>query len=319
MKPADFWKNFNLGEELSLSGTFIYNGMRGFHEMRNLHNGDEAFLVLYNLSVGFERLLKIVVVLLEHNENVDQEELEKSLITHNHLELLNRIEKHAEVKLSEPHKGLFDLLGKFYKSTRYSRFTLSSVYRRDEELKRIREYLEKHLKTEVKPIEDFLAIENTDHYKRFIRRTVLKISSSLFNIVKDKSSSLGLYTYELRYGSKAQIVFRGEYNPSDEDILWKELLIFLMNTEESSSYLEFLRGIPALDFDPEEIKEFLDCFQSDSEKARVMGHLDHLYMELNSKDRGERLKLMKVIGSSNVFFDGPEDEIDEEDKNADEM
>lgn len=316
MRPADFWKNFNLGKELSLSGAFIYNGMRGFHEMKDLDSEDEAFLVLYNLSVGFERLFKIAVVLFEHDEKTDQDELEKSLITHNLLELLSRIKNHVDIRLSAPHNDLLGLLGEFYKSTRYSRFSLSSVYSLSEELERIRTYLGKYLKTEVRPVSEFFAIENTNQYRRFIRRTVIKISSSLFKIIEGKSSSLGLYTYELHYGSKADIVFRGEYNPSDDDILWKELLIFLMNTKESSGYLKFLRGIPALDFDPGEIKEFLDCFQSTSEKAMVMEQIDHFYEELEAKDRKERLKLMNIIGSPNVFFD---DEFEEQDQDEDEM
>ena len=89
MKPAEAWKNFNLGEEVSISGAFIYNGLRRFHEMRILDHTDEIFEVLYNLSVGFERLLKIAVVLLEHEEAIDQDALEKSLITHNHLSLIH--------------------------------------------------------------------------------------------------------------------------------------------------------------------------------------------------------------------------------------
>src|SRR5437868_2212062 len=34
MKPVDFWKNFKLGEELSVSGTFLYNGVRRFQELK---------------------------------------------------------------------------------------------------------------------------------------------------------------------------------------------------------------------------------------------------------------------------------------------
>nr|VFK37614.1 MAG: hypothetical protein BECKSD772F_GA0070984_101717 [Candidatus Kentron sp. SD]VFK41293.1 MAG: hypothetical protein BECKSD772E_GA0070983_101112 [Candidatus Kentron sp. SD] len=63
MKTTEFWKNFKLGEELSISGTFIYNGMRRFHEIRIFDYTDEVFEVFYNLSIGFERLLKIAVVL----------------------------------------------------------------------------------------------------------------------------------------------------------------------------------------------------------------------------------------------------------------
>ena len=128
MKPTQFWKNFKLGEEVSVSGAFIYNGMRRFHEMRKLDYTDEVFEVLYDLSVGFERLLKIAVVLLEHDDAIDQEELEKSLITHNHLDLLSRVKKHVPVNLTSPHNDLLSLLGTFYKSLRYDRFSLSSVY-----------------------------------------------------------------------------------------------------------------------------------------------------------------------------------------------
>lgn len=84
-----------LGEELHISGAFIYNGLRRFHEMKQLGFTDEVFEVLYNLSVGLERLLKIAVVLVDHNDVVDQEELEKSLITHNHLKLLDRIKEES--------------------------------------------------------------------------------------------------------------------------------------------------------------------------------------------------------------------------------
>lgn len=93
MKPSDFWKNFKLGEEVSVSGAFIYNGIRRFYELRKLDHPDELFEVFYYLSIGFERLLKIAVVLIEHDDHGDQAALEKSLITHNHLDLLHRIRR----------------------------------------------------------------------------------------------------------------------------------------------------------------------------------------------------------------------------------
>ena len=34
MNPANVWKNFRLGEELSISGAFIYNGLRKFYELQ---------------------------------------------------------------------------------------------------------------------------------------------------------------------------------------------------------------------------------------------------------------------------------------------
>jgi hypothetical protein len=128
MNKHEAWKNFNLGQELSISGAFIYNGLRRFHEMQVLDHTDEIFEFLYNLSVGLERLLKIAVVLVEHEDDSDQEALEKSLITHNHLELMKRVRQHCKFNLGTPHNQFLALLGTFYTSLRYDRFTLSSVW-----------------------------------------------------------------------------------------------------------------------------------------------------------------------------------------------
>jgi hypothetical protein len=34
MNSSDFWKNFRLGEEVHVAGSFIYNGLRRYHELR---------------------------------------------------------------------------------------------------------------------------------------------------------------------------------------------------------------------------------------------------------------------------------------------
>lgn len=307
MKPTEIWKNFKLGEEISVSGAFIYNGMRRFHEMRNLDFTDEVFEVLYNLSVGFERLLKIAVVLLEHNDAVDQDELEKSLITHSHLDLLGRIKKHVPISLAPLHNDFLGLLGTFYKSLRYDRFILSSAYDSEREIEALCDFLRKYLNIDIPRNFLLFGTANEDRYRRFIRRTVLKISRTLYEVIEIRARALNLYTYELRNGSKAETVFLREIDISDEDVLWKELLVFLMNTKSTSGYLDFLRGIAPLDFDPELVGDYLDCFQSDASKAFVMDELETLYEDMEER-KGERLELMRVIASPNIYFDSSEDE-----------
>jgi hypothetical protein len=301
MIPSDFWKNFRLGEELDISGAFIYNGLRQFHEMRTLDYADEIFEVFYYLSVGLERLLKIAVVLLEHRDGVDQEQLEQSLITHNHLELLHRIKQHKTVNFGTLHNELLSLLARFYKTFRYDRFSISSVSDFRNERDALCDFLGKYLQVDFPDPDPIFGTTNETRYRKFLRKSVQKITSTLYRIVEARARELGLFTYELRHGSKAETIFLGAGDIPAEELLWKELLIFFMNTEATSSYLEFLRSIEPLNFDPALVGEYLDCFQSDAAKAFVLSELKHHYQEL--MDKGERLKIVDVIGAPGVCFD----------------
>lgn len=307
MNTTDLWKNFRLGEEIHISGTFIYNGLRRFHEMSNLDVDDELFEFLYQLSVGLERLLKIAVVLFEHTEAGDQETLEQSLITHNHLDLVVRLRRYVDLKLGASHNDLLALLGTFYKTLRYDRFTLSSAYQTSKEANAVRAILAKHLQAEFSEERSVFGTSNHDRYRKFIQRTVQKIAQNVYEAIEDRARALNLYTYELRHASKAQSVFLRKVDISDEDVLWKELLIFFMNVEPSTGYLQFLKDIPPLDFDPALVSDYLRCFRSDTSKADVMDELEHHYQEMGKEDRKERLERMGAIGEC-LYFSEDEDE-----------
>jgi hypothetical protein len=139
MNREQVWKNFDLGQELSIAGTFLYNGLRRFHEMRTLENTDEVFEFVYDLSVGLERLLKVAIILLEHHSSTEPAAFEASLITHNHLDLLARVRLHAAVPTGPEHNRLLALLSTFYKTFRYDRYSLSIGWEPDKELVALRD------------------------------------------------------------------------------------------------------------------------------------------------------------------------------------
>ena len=316
MKPTEFWKNFRLGEELSVSGTFIYNGVKRFHELKKLDFPDELFEVFYSLAVGLERLIKIAVVLLEHKDGDDQAKFEESLISHNHQELMARVQKLAPFSLGQPHKDFLNLLARFYKQMRYGRFSLESVADFDRERRELTEFLARHLPDVSFPAErSIFGIENDDRYRNFLRKVVLKISNGLYKAINARAAELGLSTGELRHASKAQTVFLGEADIPAEVVLWKELLIFFMNTKESNGYLNFLRGLKPLDLDPADVGDFLDCFQSDASKALVVDSVEQIYIDMDKEERKERLQMMGVIASPNAYF--PEDDEEDEEPSED--
>ncbi len=314
MKQTEFWKNFNLGEELTISGAFVYNGLRKFHEMRMLDNTDEIFEVLYSISVGLERLLKIATVLVEHSEATDQASLEESLITHSHLDLLERVRKKATINLGTQHNEFLQLLGVFYKTLRYGRFAVSSVADSDREKNALHWYLAKHLDIDLKATPEVFGTPNEERYRRFIARIVTKIARELYEVIKLNAIKQNLYTYELRSGSKAETIFLrgGDRQAGDifwsEDVLWKELLVFFMNTESNSGIIEVMRKIEPLEFDPGLAQDYLDCFGSNEAKALVIDELEALYEGLDSCK--ERLEQIERIANPYVDFD--DDELDDE-------
>lgn len=190
MNREQVWKNFDLGTEIDVAGTFIYNGLRGFHEMQTLDHAEEVFEFLYNLSVGLERLLKVAVILLEHEQIEDQEKFEKSLITHVHLDLIKRVKKHANLHLATPHNEFLKMLGTFYKTLRYDRFNLSGSWQPDKEKAALRNYLERNLKVTLESTTSIFPTQNTANFRKHIGNVVGKISGQLFEVVKQAADTL---------------------------------------------------------------------------------------------------------------------------------
>jgi hypothetical protein len=133
-------------------------------------------------------------------------------------------------------------------------------------------------------------------------RRALRLSRRLYEIVRARAHEINLDTHEIRSGSKAERVFlRSSDFVVSEDVLWKELLVFFMNTTADSALLVFLRSIDPLKFDEGRAHEYLDCFRSHEAKGDVLDELEVLYEDLD--DAGERLKSMDLIGNPDVFFD----------------
>lgn len=307
MRPIDWWKNFGLGHEVEISGSFIYNGIKILDTAEVLNHPDEIFEILYNLSVGIERLLKVAIILLEHNDSVKIEELEESLITHNCQELAERLNKNSDLNLKDINREFLSLLSRFYKSHRYARYSLSSIPNIAEEKKQFIEFLNKHLKLSFKLDDEFFAFNNTDQIKKFVGKVVKRITDSVFGVIKTQTSKLNIYTDELRGDSKALRVFYGErLDFIDESIKKKEILLYLMNTKTKGDHIDLLREYGSLELDPEMAPYYIKALLNDIHLPSVAGEIDELYTDV--KNVGERIKFLKVI--DNDLYIGFDDQPD---------
>ncbi len=307
MKPDEWWRNFALGLEVDVSGTFIYNGIKRLDELDNLGTSTDIFEVLYNLSVGIERLLKVAIVLIEYNDKLDIEEFERSLISHNVMELANRVDTVRSLSLSGIHREFLSLLSKFYKTHRYGRFSLGSVPNIKVERDVFLQYLEKHLKIDISSTSSFFPVYNTDQIRKFIGKIVFKISRSVFTVIGKQATALNIYTDELRGDSKAIRVFYGErLDFIDERIKKKELLLFLMHPESQGSHIDLLRSFQTLELDPAMAPSYIKALINESHLPYVEGEIDELYTEVD--DVRGRISFVEIMDNENMSYDGEEDE-----------
>lgn len=311
MNPEKWWKNFALGIELDIAGTFIYNGIRTLEDLQSFQHPVDTFEILYNLSVGIERLLKIAIILLEHDESIDIESFEKSLISHNTIELANRIDGHKALNLPDLHKEFLSLLSKFYKSHRYSRYSLSAVPNIQEEKRCFLEFISKHLSLSLLIDDEFAFIGNTDQIRKFVGKIVKKISSRLFSIIREEASRLNIYTAEQRADSKAVKVFYGQrLDFIDERIKKKEILLYLMSPGAGGPHIELLRSYGALDLDEGMIPNYIQALLNDRALPFVDELIDELYTEVENV--GERLRFVGIMDNEYLSYDPDEEDPDEE-------
>lgn len=311
MKPDECWKNFNLGTELDIAGRFLFNGLQAFHQMEHFTAEEDAFEFLYAVSVGIERLLKIALILTEHDQCNDQEGFEQELITHNHQELIRRLQCHHELNLGPVHNEFISVISRFYKSHRYGRYSLASIAAPARERDDLNAFLEKHLGIKIDIQSMFDVTRNERRHRKFIGKVVAKIVVPIFEIIKNEAFRLNIYTYEIESDSKACKIFQSQsFDFEGEDILQTEILVYLMSDKATGANTKFLREhVDALAFDPALEADYIAALRSDRNKLKVMGELEALYEEYVS-DFTTRRNMLDVAVLDYLVYEMDEEEED---------
>jgi hypothetical protein len=305
-----------MGTEIDIAGNFIYNGIKEFNRMSSFNNESDIFYILYHISVGIERLQKVLLVLLE-NIIVDYDEFEKSLITHNHIDLHDRIRKIYMIEFNSHQNGFLQLINSFYNSCRYNRFNFQGDLRKERDL--FIKYLSERLHIEI-IVDDFiLNTPNDDRIKSYIGRVVGSISRKYYEAIREQAYKLGIFTYELRYESPAAKIFLPKFKReslqeqyANEQVAIKEFIIFLINTKETSGFIRFLKSIDPLNLDVALADEYVADICEGNISQALVDEVESLYEE-DVENIRERLQCVGVIGNRNCIFDGEDDFADEDD------
>ncbi|EMX5214621.1 hypothetical protein INF40_02620 [Escherichia sp. DSM 109009] len=320
MKSHVFWQNFELGIELDIAGTFIYDGLNALHEMENFHYESEIFNLLYNISVGVERFLKVAIILIEFNEKTDIEGFEVfegKLKTHNHSSLLARIKNSERINLSQVHHDFISLLNEFYdlyRYDRYDRYSLNTIQQLSKEKEALLSFLLKYeaLDTNKRYLDQSI-YSNTEKTKKIVGKTISKIILQIYDIIKRAATRKGIYTDEVRYDSKVgYLLMRKKFDFIDRDIMWKEVLVFILNTDKNSKFYEHIKNISPLDLDIALLGDYLQVFNKRTRDNVVLDEIEHWYAEGNIPFK-ERIENLSVIGDGDAWSYFYEDEDEDED------
>lgn len=294
----EYWQNFNLGTEIDIAGAFIYNGIDAFDKMKNFNNPSESFEVLYNLSVGIERLQKVVIILSTYSKEKYQKEFnqsnfEKNLISHSHNDLMARIKKIHNIKFCKNHNIFLNMLTNFYKSFRYDRYSIKSISKSDKEKNILIEFFIRNLYNLKLDETMGVYLENSNRLRIFFSKTIKFIISQLFELVRNEAHRLNIYTYELKYDSKAARVFWGEELNFIKDRAYKtEILLYLSLIISQKSLAE----LEPLKFGMFNEDIYLKALFNISEFMQLSGEIETFYEDnLNPKEQKERKELMNNI------------------------
>lgn len=313
----EYWsyKNFNMVVELDIAGEFIYNGIHEIYRVSHFANDGSTFTALYDTSVGIERLQKIVYVLWGMDDYVDEKEFEKSLITHSHTDLRDKIirlvnAKGENLEFCSRENAFFNILDSFYNHARYMRFNVEGDW--NAELKLLRKFAEDNdLIDQSMDLcqENYLIV--SEKFKEIIGRTIGSIAHKYYRLIKEGSNRNTTYTYELRSGSKAEKVFAGEYKKNslmreqlDESVAFKELLVFFRKMQHKNAFIKFIDEIEPLDFDPGLLVEYLETVIKGDIPQTLIDDVEYMYGENGYSS--DRIMLMDAFANCNVWYEYPE-------------
>jgi hypothetical protein len=304
MTPTQFWQNFKLGQEQEIAASFIYNGLKILHDTQTLGQETDVFPILYNLSIGFERLSKVAIILIEFEDDVDIEKFEKSLKTHEHLRLLEKVNKGTSSMLEPAHVEFLELLSIFYNTQRYDRLSLQSLTVFSKDKKAFLDFLHKHLGIDIKEELSIFYVQNSIEIKHFIGKIVKDIARALYKIIREFAGKKNLYTDEISSSSsKSGKVLMGD-NPitfENEDRAMVEALIFLMRTKDSS-LVDFMKEIDSLSLDPALDSEYLQAilYKRPEEMQGVVDEIESCYVDMT--DVKDRLEAIDAIKNPEISF-----------------
>ncbi len=299
--PAQFaWKNFNLNIELHISGNFIYNGIYLIDRYNQLMYEDDCFMLLYDISVGIERLEKIVYLLLAHrlDNTMPIAKLIKQLKNHNHIRLYELINQYISLNFGPNELALLRLLSEFYSKGRYVHLDYGENIQKLD-LNKNKNMLFQFFDEFLNIKSDTFITENsviplTDAIKKNIGETISNIVTPIYNVICDTAYQLGIFTGEIRYESKPFKIFvEKEFTFEKEHLTQREILLHLFHSDKDK-YINKLRSINSIELGQHPTEQYVSYLMDFTNHTEIKDEISQVYED---NEDAERANIISFIGN----------------------
>lgn len=305
--------NYALVKEVEIAGVQIWKAIEDINRVYIPKVGkymvvDYLFTSLYQAAQGIERLLKILIELMDYKNSYDKQKVDDLLMSHKHVGMYEFIEKEKRITFSKNERKFMELISRFYNEGRYHRFKYSE--NDIMELKLLQEFGKDLPKEE----------EFDEKIKHRYGKTIGSISHKLYNAIYNISRELNIYVYELNCDSVARFVLNDYYKDDLYDILKeienskKELLWYAFKKGKELAISEYGEEIETLPFeDVGDIAFFEELIKNNNSGSIIYEFVSNEYDEQVAEDKEkwkERLNFIDIIGNTNICF--IDDEWDEE-------
>ena len=306
MTNIEYFKNFNMGYELQNAGEFIFESANKMFGLRALYDYFTINLILYNGAVGIERLQKILWCMynISDLDELDKEENEQ-LTKHNHIELQRQIvDQNIMSKLEKCENSLIEVFANYYNKYRYSEYRLEPEKPKINSLliDYLNIYSDEHYE-EDKPITKL----QKDKFKKLYINIIGELAKKYHVKIKDKAYELGLYTYEINSTSNAYIVYNSIGTLYDEFVMntrsIKELILYLIKSEDRGSLKKLSAEISPLDIDPSSIKYYLYDLISYRQILELKDVVYESYNDFNKDELLTRKGIIDLIGNPDCLIE----------------
>ncbi|MBD5101533.1 MAG: hypothetical protein HDT27_02335 [Subdoligranulum sp.] len=300
--------NFSLVKEVEIAGVQIWKAIEDINRVYIPKSGndivvDYLFTSLYQAAQGIERLFKILIELMNYdNDSYDEKKVDELLLGHNHVAMYQFIDKQKKLPIGKNERKFLELISKFYNKGRYNRYR----YNKNDimELSLLQEF-----GNDIK--EDF-----DNRIKHRYGKVIGNISHILYNAISDMSLKLNIYVYELNYNSVAKFVLNDYYRDDLYCILKeienskRELLWYVLKKGKDMAITEAGKKIEVLPFDDMEEQIFLEELICNMNSGSLIYDFvsDEYDKQIDEDKKGwkERLEFMELIGNANVYLEDNE-------------